>query len=1145
MFRLNFSGPPERSSSNRITNIHHSSESHERLPHMLSTITRIGPGLIICATPIPITAGFSQARSIHQRRGSKAKTDPGARNSGATKTDAVEDLPRDINATTKYTPVSTLPVQPSEFIRRVTGPQRYPGQEETPLGVKAPPTFRPREDTRKQSVGTKTPTALNIHDHKFESARDTSVRIRRNRVVDPHYTQPGETPREKARRIIEQGLYFRRGRPQENRQNYTGSCTDRFSLRHRRPAHETGRLGRYVSQDQPLTRLLRSTASRGLIKNTHHIVLEPFKSAVKTREERRQAIQPVSSNSQPNSVDFPGLKMHSYVQFLTTPTADTPGTTLLLHFDSKRYLFGNISEGTQRACVQRKTGLMKVDDLFLTGKVDWKSTGGILGMILTLADAAATQRESQRLNGKVPGKKDKISGDFVPEKDKVLTLHGGRNLMHLLATARRFVFRKGMPLEVDEIREDIISKTDEILPTWTDDNIKVWAMAISPESPVKSPRKRSHEEMCQEATAASLDVIGGRIETQEEQEDRYDQMRRGVVSHMFDSEWRLDSLTTTKLANVRLPATIFIRNAQGKIEKYNGPMPGGGDEVLPDIDVLVRGPWPGALVDSLPPTKPSHSSVSYIVKNHPQRGKFNAEAAKGLGVPSGPLFRDLTAGKTVTTPDGKVVTPDMVLGASKMGGAFAVVELPNASYIAPFLARPEIHSTEVMGGVGAIVWILGETVAQDERLVKYMSENGYKNIISSTDLCSNPLSLESPAGAAIRLNVVDPLRFPVPVYNNEAPLDIGLSGSRKVARAGETIILEPKFEIDGASTVPYLDTAEVVKETPVEVLQLADEARKRMAAPEYLAKLEKSQKDLLCKDAEIITLGTGSALPSKYRNVSATLLRVPGIGNYLFDCGENTLGQLKRVFGAELPGILQDLKVIWISHLHADHHLGTASVIKAWYDETMTNPVTVSKKLMVASDFAMLKWLEEYSSVEDYGYSRIEPLVMKPQNNFHEKFSDSQTIAHGLTSIIACSVAHCHGALAVVFNFPNGFKVAYSGDCRPSQKFAEIGKGATLLIHEATFDNELYGDALAKKHSTTGEALGVGKAMRARRILLTHFSQRYQKIPIMDSGREDQVAIVAFDYMRCKIGDFAKLVEFRPALLKLYEDKENGAEGGK
>lgn len=115
--------------------------------------------------------------------------------------------------------------------------------------------------------------------------------------------------------------------------------------------------------------------------------------------------------------------------------------------------------------------------------------------------------------------------------------------------------------------------------------------------------------------------------------------------------------------------------------------------------------------------------------------------------------------------------------------------------------------------------------------------------------------------------------------------------------------------------------------------------------------------------------------------------------------------------------------------------------------------------------------------------------------------------ATGLRELSACQVSHCFDAQAVALSFPNGFKVSYSGDCRPSKRFAEIGKDSTVLIHEATFDDEMQGDAEAKKHSTTSEAIGVGLAMRARRVVLTHFSQRYQKIPVMESLAVDKVKL--------------------------------------
>ena len=830
-------------------------------------------------------------------------------------------------------------------------------------------------------------------------------------------------------------------------------------------------------------------------------------------------------------------KMKCAVQFLSTPTADTPGTTLLLHFDNKRYLIGNVAEGTQRAAVQRKLGLVKVGDIFLTGKIDWASAGGILGMLLTIADASNYSRENTRAL-----KVERGTTDAKLEKHW-LNIHGGQNLTHLLATARRFVFRKGLPIHTQEFRAGQDAPKEHWEPTWKDDMVKVWAMVIEPEEQIQSPRKRSHDEFkTDSAELTSTNKAAPKVD-----EDVADEMRRAVVADMFDSEWRLDALFKKKLSEVEGTPKLFVRNQQGKIEKYIGPMPGEGKDVK-DIEVLVRNPWPGAMVVKLPPTTPSTASVCYIIKNHPQRGKFDAQGAKKLGVPAGPAFRKLTQGQNYTLEDGTVITPDQVMAPGKEGGGFAVIELPSVSYVEPLTRREEWSSKEVMGGVEVVIWILGPGVAQDPRLQAFMKDHDkLKHIVSSPDICSNFLALESPASQAIRLHLLDPERFPIPVHNNA----VGGKQSKEPlpyekARVGKTFVLEPRFEVQDDKIVELLDTTKVVEEASPEVKALADRAREEISSKEYLAKLANYQEDIPSKDAEVITLGTGSAAPSKYRNVSATLLRVPGFGNYLFDCGENTLGQLKRVFGQDLPEVLRELKVIWISHLHADHHLGTASVIRAWNEETRTDERTKQNKLVVASGPEMHFWLQEYAQVEEYGHSRIQPVTMSYQNErYTYGFDDAQEKEFGLRWIKACEVSHCMGAMAVVFHFSNGFKVAYSGDCRPSEKFAQIGLGATLLIHEATFDDELRGDALAKKHSTTSEAIEVGREMKARRILLTHFSQRYQKIPVMEAhDGSDQVVIVAFDYMRVKIGDIAKIEAFKPALMKLYEekDKEKDAE---
>jgi hypothetical protein len=74
---------------------------------------------------------------------------------------------------------------------------------------------------------------------------------------------------------------------------------------------------------------------------------------------------------------------------------------------------------------------------------------------------------------------------------------------------------------------------------------------------------------------------------------------------------------------------------------------------------------------------------------------------------------------------------------------------------------------------------------------------------------------------------------------------------------------------------------------------------------------------------------------------------------------------------------------------------------------------------------------------------------------------------------------------------------------------------ATLLIHEATFEDELQEEAIDKKHSTTTEAISSGIEMNASFTMLNHFSQRYPKIPVFSEQFTKHTGI-AFDHMRVR-----------------------------
>ncbi|TDZ54475.1 Ribonuclease Z 1 [Colletotrichum trifolii] len=838
-------------------------------------------------------------------------------------------------------------------------------------------------------------------------------------------------------------------------------------------------------------------------------------------------------------------KMTSWVQVATTPTADT-GPSLVLHFDHRRYLFGHLSEGTQRALNQRKYSMAKLETLFLSGPSTWRHTGGMVGMLLTLADVLEGSRKSVQEHNDARKKMGKsLLEDKGPER---LEIHGGRHLTHSIATSRNFIFRKGMPIRAVELDEETRSAAHDLSkPDWEDDAIQVWKVPVV--AAEQNSRKRSFDVMntsddnSDEDSDANSGANNGETFPYSVAQKKIDKEAvAAVVEQMFSSDWTMDTLAETKLHDVRLPATIFVRR-DGQISKYTGPMPG-GDEDVPNIDVLVRIPWPATKVRFLPKlADPANMSVCYVVKNRGRRGKFNPKVAKQHGVQPTD-FKRLTSGQTVTGADGVEVTPEMVLAPPEKPSGFAVIDIPGVSSIESFLQRYEWKDAELMNNVLVFYWLLGKSVVDDSRIQAFMKGRPeVKHVVLAPDACSNMIAFESYAILLAKLRRIDADRFPLLGFDNTTR-DLSFIGPNvETAGVGMKAYLTPYLAKDQKSVAAREQallpppTFEEVETMPQEVLALADQARMRVKDPKFLAAVERAEKDIPNRDTEIIPLGTGSALPSKYRNVSGTLIRVPKYGNYLLDCGENTLGQLRRAFNAqEVESILRDLRCVFISHMHADHHLGLVTLLQAWDDATAN--IDPPPQLTIICPAMMKNFLHESKYLQRLATDRM----VFPRAQWSDAII-ARDLPPGdpsmLSSFSQVPVVHCHQAFAVVLTWPSGLKIAFSGDCRPSDNLVKAGMGATLLVHESTFNDDKLGDAKAKKHSTMGEALDVAYRMGARRVLLTHFSQRYAKMPLLEERKTangaDQAVLVAFDQMRVKLGEFRQAMEFLPAISRLIE----------
>ena len=107
-------------------------------------------------------------------------------------------------------------------------------------------------------------------------------------------------------------------------------------------------------------------------------------------------------------------------------------------------------------------------------------------------------------------------------------------------------------------------------------------------------------------------------------------------------------------------------------------------------------------------------------------------------------------------------------------------------------------------------------------------------------------------------------------------------------------------------------------------------------------------------------------------------------------------------------------------------------------------------------------WMENYSkNIENLEaeYLTSQRLMSVLNNNKtdqnetvenFQKFLKKKNIIH----FKPAPVIHCEHSTGIVIRHGSGWKISYSGDCRPdSKKFLKASKNADLIIHEATFGN--------------------------------------------------------------------------------------------
>jgi ribonuclease Z len=288
-------------------------------------------------------------------------------------------------------------------------------------------------------------------------------------------------------------------------------------------------------------------------------------------------------------------------------------------------------------------------------------------------------------------------------------------------------------------------------------------------------------------------------------------------------------------------------------------------------------------------------------------------------------------------------------------------------------------------------------------------------------------------------------------------------------------------------------------------------------------------------DLDLVFLGTSASAPTAQRAPSALLLRRGG-ERLLFDCGEGTQRQLLR----SSIGLV-DLTDVFLTHYHADHFLGLPGMLKSFALRGRELPLTVHGPPGLRELFGSLRRIfgrltYELELVElapgdtlaRDGY-RLEPfhvahgassvgyaLVEESRpGRFDVAAADALGVPSGPQRGLLQrgeSITLPDGTVvtpdAVLGESRPGRKLVLTGDTAPEPAVIEAARGASLLVHEATFSEEEKERAQETGHSTAAEAAVVARAAEVVLLALTHVSPRYFGRELAQEAREVFAATV-------------------------------------
>lgn len=268
-------------------------------------------------------------------------------------------------------------------------------------------------------------------------------------------------------------------------------------------------------------------------------------------------------------------------------------------------------------------------------------------------------------------------------------------------------------------------------------------------------------------------------------------------------------------------------------------------------------------------------------------------------------------------------------------------------------------------------------------------------------------------------------------------------------------------------------------------------------------------------------LGCGSALPTLQHNASSQIVELRE-KLFMIDCGEGTQIQLRR---ARIH--FSKIIAVFISHLHGDHCFGLPGMISTFGMTGRTAPLhiyapaafepileqtlsffcqglefkvvfhavdTTQNKVVYEDRSLTVETIPLQHRIDCCGYlfreKPILPHIRRDMIDFYKiPISQINNIKAGADWVTPEGEVIANSRLTTPAEPARSY--AYCSDTRYIKTLHELVKGVSTLYHESTYSAEDAERARLYWHSTSQDAAKVARDASVGKLLLGHFSARY------------------------------------------------------